>query len=91
MKRFLLTLPIFLLCNNAHGASLNEQHQILIGQLLIKETFSRMFDGKGVINPPVANLEETLTPSFITNPNKTCWMETQYHGDGTVTPKLRCH
>ena len=91
MKRLFLTLPLILLCSNANGSSFTEQHKTLLGQLFIKETFSRVFEGKGVINPPVANLESTITPSFITNPNKQCWMSPQYHSDGSVTPRLKCH
>ena len=91
MKRFFLTLPLILICGTAHGDAFTTQSKVVLGQLLIKETFSRVFEGKGVINPPVANLESTITPSFITNPNKSCWMSPLYHSDATITPRLVCH
>jgi hypothetical protein len=91
MKRFFLTLPLILICGTAHGDAFTTQPKVVLGQLLIKETFSRVFEGKGVINQPPANLESTITPSFITNPNKSCWMSPQYHSDATITPRLVCH
>jgi hypothetical protein len=91
MKRFFLTLPLIFICGTAQSDAFTDQTKVVLGQLFIKETFSRMLEGKGLINPPVANLEETLTPSFITNPRKTCWVSPQYHSDATVTPRLVCH
>ena len=61
------------------------------GQLLIMDAFNRIENGEGILKTPVVNLESTITPSFITNPNKGCWMSPQYHSDGSVTPRLKCY
>ena len=91
MKGLIFSIPLIFICGTAQSDAFTTQSKVVLGQLLIKETFSRVFEGKGVINPPVANLESTITPSFITNPNKRCWMSPQYHSDGSVTPRLKCH
>ena len=67
------------------------ENKTVLGQLLIMDVFNRIENGKGILKTPVANLESTITPSFITNPNKRCWMSPQYHSDGSVTPRLKCH
>ena len=67
------------------------ENKTVLGQLLIMDAFNRIENGKGILKTPVANLESTITPSFITNPNKRCWMSPQYHSDGSVTPRLKCH
>ena len=91
MKGLIFSIPLIFICGTAQSDASIDQTKVVLGQLLIKETFSRVFDGKGVINPPVTNLENTITPSFITNPRKTCWVSPQYHSDATVTPRLVCH
>ena len=67
------------------------ENKTVLGQLLIMDVLNRIENGKGILKTPVANLESTITPSFITNPNKRCWMSPQYHSDGSVTPRLKCH
>ena len=67
------------------------ENKIVLGQLLIMDAFNRIENVKGILKTPVANLESTITPSFITNPNKRCWMSPQYHSDVSVTPRLKCH
>ena len=68
-----------------------KENKIVLGQLLIMDAFNRIENVKGILKTPVANLESTITPSFITNPNKRCWMSPQYHSDVSVTPRLKCH
>ena len=63
----------------------------VLGQLLMMNAFNRIENGKGILKTPVAKLESTITPSFITNPNKRCWMSPQYHSEGSVTTRLKCH
>ena len=67
------------------------ENKTVLGQLLIMDAFNRIEDGKGILKTPVTKLESTITPSFITNPNKQCWTSPQYHSDGSVTPRLKCH
>ena len=67
------------------------ENKTVLGQLLIMDTLNRIENGIGILKTPVANLESTITPSFITNPNKSCWMSPQYHSDATITPRLVCH
>ena len=67
------------------------ENKTVLGQLLIMDAFNRIENGKGILKTPVVNLESTITPSFITNPNKQCWMSSQYHSDGSVTPRLVCN
>ena len=67
------------------------ENKTVLGQLLIMDAFNRIENGKGILKTPVTKLESTITPSFITNPNKQCWMSPQYHSDGSVTPRLKCH
>ena len=67
------------------------ENKTVLGQLLIMDVFNRIENGKGILKTPVANLESTITPSFIINPNKRCWMSPQYHSDRSVTPRLKCH
>ena len=68
-----------------------KENKTVLGQLLMMDAFNRIENGKGILKTPFVNLESTITPSFITNPNKGCWMSPQYHSDGSVTPRLRCH
>ena len=67
------------------------ENKTVLGQLLIMDAFNRIENGKGILKTPVGNLKSTITPSFITNPNKQCWMSPQYNSDGSVTPRLKCH
>ena len=67
------------------------ENKTVLGQLLIMDTFNRIENGKGILKKSVTNLLSTITPSFITNPNKRCWMSPQYHSDGSVAPRLKCH
>ena len=62
------------------------ENKTILGQLLIMDAFNRIENGKGILKTPVANLESTLTPSVIANPNKRCRMGPQYHSDGSVSP-----
>ena len=67
------------------------ESKTVLGQLLIMDAFNRAENGQSILNSPSANLESTLTPSFIANPNKKCWVSPQYHSDGNITPRLKCH
>ena len=67
------------------------ENKTVLGQLLIMDAFNRVENGKGILQTPVANLESTITSSFIANPNKRCWISPQYHSDGSVTPRLKCY
>ena len=67
------------------------ENKTVLGQLFIMDTLNRIENGIGILKTPVANLESIITPSIITNPNKRCWMSPQYHSDGSVTPRLKCH
>ena len=67
------------------------ENKTVLGQLLIMDTLNRIENGIGILKTPVANLESTITTSLVTNPNKRCWMSPQYHSDGSVTPRLKCH
>ena len=67
------------------------ENKIVLGQLLIMDAFDRVENGKGILKTPVANLESIITPWIITNPNNRCWLSPQYHSDGSVTPRLKCH
>ena len=67
------------------------ENKTVLGQLLIMDAFNKIENGKGILKIPVANLESTITSSFIANPNKRCWMSSQYSSDGSVTPRLKCH
>ena len=67
------------------------ENKTVLGKLLIMDAFNRVENGKGILKIPVTKLESTITPSFITNPNKQCWMSPQYHSDGSVIPRLKCH
>ena len=66
------------------------QTNAVLGQLLIMDAFSRVTEGKGKLNTPVANLEDKLKDFQILNPHKICYLSPQYHSDGTVTPRLMC-
>ncbi len=67
------------------------ENKTVLGQLLIIDTFNSIENGKGILKTPVTKRESTITPSFITNPNKRCWVSPQYHSDGSVTPRLKCY
>ena len=67
------------------------ENKTVLGQLLIMDAFKRIENGKVILKTPVTKLESTIPPSFITNPNKRCWMSPQYHSDGSVTPRLKCY
>tara|TARA_B100000035_G_C20780552_1_gene456662 strand:+ start:242 stop:517 length:276 start_codon:yes stop_codon:yes gene_type:complete len=67
------------------------ENKTVLGQLLIMDAFNKIENGKGILKTPVANLESTITPSFIANQNKRCWMSPQYHSDGSVIPRLKCY
>ena len=68
-----------------------KENKTVLGQLLMMDAFNRIKNGKGLLKTPVANLESTITPSLVTNPNKICWMSPQYHSDGSVAPRLKCY
>jgi len=91
MKKFIIALSIALISGSATADVKFIENNTVLAEILIRETFSRMFEGKGIVKTPVMNLETTITPSFITNPNKQCWISPQYHSDGSVTPRVVCH
>ena len=92
MRKLLL---IFTMIAIPGGVSANpsfiDQQKAVLGQLLIMDVFKRTTEGKGILNPPVANLEQTLKDFQLMNPHKICYLSPQYHSDGSVTPRLKCH
>ena len=91
MKKLIIASILIFTSSSAFADIKFIENNDVLGQLLIRETFSRMIEGKGILKMPIANLESTITPSFITNPNKQCWVSPQYHKDGSVTPRLVCN
>ena len=83
---------LILLSNSGAFAGVDFTHdKAIVGDLFIRDLFNRLEEGNGILNPPVLGSETMITPSFITNPNKRCWISPQYHGDGGVTPRLICN
>jgi len=92
MQKFLIILTMTAIPGgvSANPSFINQQKTVL-GQLLIMDAFNRTTEGKGILNPPVANLEQTLKDFQFLNSHKICYLSPQYHSDGSVTPRLECH
>ena len=91
MKKLIIASLLIFTSSSVFADVKFKENKTVLGHLLIMDAFNKIKDGKGILKTPVANLESTITPSFITNPNKRCWMSPQYHSDGSVTPRLTCH
>ena len=91
MKKLIIASILILTSSSVFADIKSIETKTVLGQLLIMDAFNRIENGKGILKTPVAKLESTITPSFITNPNKRCWMSPQYHSDGGVIPRLECY
>ena len=91
MKKLMIASLLILTSSSVFADIKSLEIKTILGQLLIMDAFNRIENGKGILKTPVANLESTITPSFIINPNKRCLMSPQYHSDGSVTPRLTCY
>ena len=91
MKKLIIASILIFTSSSVFADIKSIETKTVLGQLLSMDVFNRIENGKGILKTPVANLESTITPSFITNPNKQCWVSPQYHSDGSVTPRLKCH
>ena len=91
MKKLIIASLLIFTSSSVFADIKSIENKTVLGQLLIMDAFNRIENGKGILKTPVANLESTITPSLITNPNKQCWVSPQYHSDGSVTPRLKCH
>ena len=91
MKKLIIASILIFTSSSVFADIKSIETKTVQGQLLIMDAFNKIENSKGILKTPVANLESTITPSFITNPNKRCWMSPQYHSDGRVTPRLKCY
>ena len=91
MKKLIIASILIFTSSSVFADIKSIETKTVLGQFLIMDAFNRIENGKGILKTPVANLESTITPSLITNPNKQCWVSPQYHSDGSVTPRLKCH
>ena len=91
MKKLIIASILIFTSSSVFADIKSIENKIVLGQLLMMDAFNRIENGKGILKTPFVNLKSTITPSFITNPNKRCWMSPQYHSDGSVTPRLKCY
>ena len=68
-----------------------KENKTVQGQLLMMDACNRIENGGSILKMPIADLESTITPSFITNSKKQFWVSPKYHSEGIVTPRLKCH
>jgi len=91
MKKLLIALSMVMISTSASSDIRFLENKRVFTELLINEALTQLIQGKGVLKSPSVSLERIITPSFVLNPDKECWMIPQYHSDGGVTPRLVCH
>ena len=74
MKKLIIASLLIFNSSSVFADIKSIETKTVLGQILIMDAFNSVENGKGILKTPVANMESTITSSFITNPDKTCWM-----------------